>query len=409
MQAPDDNDDDPPFRLIDFDELYPAKAAEQDAGADAKLSDSNNHARTSGEQQRRGGALRLAYFDEFAMVSLAKQWIIKNVIAQGEISSWVGPPGVGKSALMSGVAIAAASGSNWRGYRTKNNCGVVYFAFERADLVRRRFAAHRRRDSLEGLPIAVAGELFDLMNPNCVDIIVDTIRAAGQTFGRGVGLVIIDTYNKGIAFGGGDEDKARDQNRAQANLRKVVERTNVHIACVGHTGKDETRGERGSSARPADLDLLVQITGNAGGAKTATVIKANDQPLGPLTIVQLEPFNLGEDDDGDPVQIFIVDEEIINAAAAKPEKAPARLPKAAKIALDALRMALDELGAVPEASNHIPANTRTVSIENWRKYAYAKGISAGEERAKQQAFRRATESLIANQHVAVWNEQVWPT
>jgi len=56
------------------------------------------------------------------------------------------------------------------------------------------------------------------------------------------GLIVIDTYAKGIAANGGDEDKARDQNRAAANLRRVQSLVDIHIALVGHTGKDESRG-----------------------------------------------------------------------------------------------------------------------------------------------------------------------
>src|SRR5262249_53663281 len=93
--------------------------------------------------------------------------------------------------------------------------------------------------------------------------------------------------------------------------------------------------------------------------------------------------------------------------AAPAAKAP-RLTKAAKTALRVLHEAVDEVGTVPPASNHIPANVRTVTIEQWRKYAYERGISAGEDRAKQQAFKRAIEHLIADQHVAIWREQAWP-
>jgi hypothetical protein len=410
MAAPDD---DPPFTLIDFDEFIKTmpEPAEADVGTDAHTEAPEtdaDHVRSNGEegqQHRRGKAVRLAYFDQFIDGPIAKQWIIKNVIARGEVSSWFGPPGVGKSALLTSVAIAAASADKWRNYRTKEACGVVYFAFERADLECRRFSAHRRRDSLEGLPIAVAGELIDMMSPRCIEIIIATIRQAEEVFGHKVGLIIIDTFNKGIAIGGGDENSAKDQNRALANLRKVVERTNVHIACVGHTGKDESKGQRGSNAPKADADLEVQITGDDGAAKTATVIKANDQPLGPLTAFRLEPFELGKDEDGDPVPIYIIANEIIITTRSKKLERP--LKGNPKIALDALQMALDEAGAVPEPSNHIPANVRTVPIEIWRKYAYAKGISTGEKRAKQKAFERSRVTLINGKYIAEWNEQVW--
>ena len=71
------------------------------------------------------------------------------------------------------------------------------------------------------LPIAVAGGIINLLNSGCVPTIIDTIRTAEAHFGCPVGLIIIDTFNKGIAVGGGDENSAKDQNITAANLQQV--------------------------------------------------------------------------------------------------------------------------------------------------------------------------------------------
>jgi hypothetical protein len=66
-------------------------------------------------------------------------------------------------------------------------------------------------------------------------------------------------------------------------------------------------------------------------------------------------------------------------------------------------------GSAP-ASSHIPAGVRTVKEQTWRNYAYKLGISDSEEpRARQQAFRRAHEHLIAINEVAVWDGDAWAT
>ena len=172
------------------------------------------------EPLKTAASLKLTYFDECGAFA-QKQHILKGIIARGETSAWVGPPGVGKSALVAEIGVHCASRRDWRGHRAKVVCGVVGFALERADLFKRRLEAYRQRDGLAGLPIAVADAVIDLLNPACIEIIVGTVRAAEQQFGCDVGLIIIDTYAKGIAANGGDEDKARDQNRAAANLRTV--------------------------------------------------------------------------------------------------------------------------------------------------------------------------------------------
>jgi AAA domain len=151
------------------------------------------------------------------------------------------------------------------------------------------------------------------MHPRCVDLIMATIGEAEAEFRASVGYIVIDTFAKGIAAGGGDEDKAKDQNKCLTNLRRLHERANLHVAIVGHTGKDETRGSRGSNAHPADVDLQVQITGDE--IKIARVIKGNDQPEGDLTSFKLESAELGIDEDGDPVTTAILSDEAIAVAA----------------------------------------------------------------------------------------------
>jgi hypothetical protein len=61
----------------------------------------------------------------------------------------------------------------------------------------------------------------------------------------------------------------------------------------------------------------------------------------------------------------------------------------------------------PACLGHIPENVRVTTIERWRDYAYRLGISDGEARAQQQAFRRAKDGLLAKQLLGVWNDHVW--
>src|SRR5262249_26641832 len=248
---------------------------------------------------------------------MPKPWLIKGVIAMGEASSWIAPPGKGKSTLLTDIAVHLAAGIEWRGYRAKGHYGVVYFALERASLVERRLAAYKARDGFSDLPIAVAGQTIDLFSRNSDAQIVDAIKRAEDKFGHKVGLAIFDTYSKGIAAGGGDENQAKDQNIAVANLRRVIDQIGIHIASVGHTGKDQSKGERGSNAKLADVDVQVQISGDI--AKTATVTKANDQPEGVLTAFRLEPYDLGVDEDGDEFRTFILSKEAVIGTVANRE------------------------------------------------------------------------------------------
>src|SRR5258705_8152019 len=131
--------------------------------------------------------LKLQYFDDCANEP-AKPWLIKGVLAANEDSSWFGPPGSLKSMLLTDIAVHLAAGVEWRGYKIKAKAGVVFFALERAALTRRRLAAYAVRDKRANLPIAVAGDLVDLLDELCIVTIIDTIKAAEVKFGVPVGL-----------------------------------------------------------------------------------------------------------------------------------------------------------------------------------------------------------------------------
>jgi hypothetical protein len=352
--------------------------------------------------------LPLTFFDD--VESFAKKtWLLKGVIAKGETSMWIAPPGRLKSALMTDLAIHLASGTDWRGYLSKETCGVVYFALERGDLVKRRLAAHRKRNGLTGLPIAVAAGIINLMDPNCVDVIVATIRAAEKTFASSVGFAVFDTFAKGIAAGGGDENHAKDLGLALANLRRAQEQTGAHVAVVSHTGKDQKKGARGSNSQDGDVDVLVQIAGD-GTVKIATVTKANDQAEGVLTKFKAEIAVLGVDEDGDDISTAIISADLCGSSTdgkSTGEKAPLRPTE--RRAMDLLINAINDVGTPPPPTAGIPTGIgRAVPVDVWSTYCERGGISAGEARsAFRMAFQRVRISLANKHRIGELDGLVW--
>jgi hypothetical protein len=349
--------------------------------------------------QSNSQSIKLTFFAEIGETA-RKQWILKGVIAKGETSSWIGPPGTGKSALLTDIAIHVASATDWRKYRAKERCGVVYFALERADLVKRRLQAHARRDKITDLPIAIAGQVIDLMNPECVPAIVSAVRAAEAKFGLGVGMIIIDTFAKGIAANGGDEDKAKDQNITLANLRRIQEQTGVHVAIIGHTGKDEKRGARGSNAHVGDTDLMVQLKGK--DIKTAEIIKANDQQEGELTRFKLESFELDRDEDGDPITTAILASEALDESAAKSkDKNRAPLTTNERRALEMLERAVIDAGRPAPASEQFPLGHQS------RAARAVAGLLQQGRFDRRRLRRRVSEGVLSRPHRARGQAPRW--
>ncbi|WP_245450507.1 helicase RepA family protein, partial [Bradyrhizobium diazoefficiens] len=306
----------------------------------------------------------------------AKSHIIKGIFAYDETSAWVGPPGSLKSALLADAAVAIASGSDWFGHRNKHQTGVIYFALERADLVRRRLLAIAKTKGLERLPIAVVPAVVDLVRPDSVRKVLDTIADVEAEFygpeydkATGAGVVIFDTWAKLIAAGGGDENQAKDQGAIFANIQRIKNVTGgPHVALIGHTGKEADRGPRGSSAIVGDVDLLVTISGEE--IKTATISKANDAPEGPLFSFKSKVHEFGLDEDGDAITVNIVE----------PTEAPAPAARSAKLSANQqtfFRILHD-------------AGDAGLTLEEWNNEAKAVGIGAN-RKATLHDLRKALE------------------
>jgi AAA domain len=280
-----------------------------------KLNGSGKNQDEAPELDPRAFARKLVYPNEFDQV-LRLDWLVKGILAKGHTSYLIGPPGSGKSALLGSVAVHLAAQRDWHGFKIRKKYATVKFAMERADLVEKRIWSECQRDGLGEVPIAVAPGMINLMDRKCVTEIIGTILTAEDKFGIEVGLATFDTFNKGIAAGGGEENSAKDQNIAWGNLRLVHEALaryhTIHIGAAGHTGKDESRGARGSNASYGDNDVSLQIGIGDTGIKEVSINKANELPEGPLMRFKMEPFNTGlVDQDGDPIEVWIAGKDII--------------------------------------------------------------------------------------------------
>ena len=258
----------------------------------------------------------ISYFEDFNR-ALKLDWVIKNLFAREHTSYLIAPPGGGKSALLSSAVTHLGVGKDWHGFKIPKRCASVIIPLERGSLVKKRIWAESAREGFGEVPVAVSPGMIDLRSPKCVDEMVGTILRAEDRFGLEVALLNIDTFGKAIAAGGGDEDKAKDQNPAWGNLRRVHEAMarwhSIHVNVIGHTGKDQSRGARGSNAAEGDNDLLLQIRSD-GPIKGVEIVKANELPEGPLMRFKMSPYNTGEvDEDGCPIEIWILDSEELAA------------------------------------------------------------------------------------------------
>jgi AAA domain len=329
--------------------------------------------------------------------------LVSGLLDAAAMSVCYGASSSGKTFFALDLAAHVALGRPWR-LRELAAGAVCYVAAEGGLGVAERLTAFRLHHGLEvrDVPLFVIAEPIDLCRSAAdAALLIERCTALPP-----VRLIVIDTLSRVMA--GGNENAPDDMGRFVANCDRLRIMTGAHVLVIHHTGKDEGRGARGHSLLRAAADTEIAVDKNAStGIATARVAKQRDHRDGDAFAFRLLPVQIGlADYNTDAITSCVV--EPIEAVSVEHYSNTNRIPKAAQIALRALAEAVNEQGTVPPASNHIPTGVKVVPVSIWRQQAYRRGIStSSEDRAKQQAFKRASEHLIGSNRVGIWNEQVW--
>jgi hypothetical protein len=332
----------------------------------------------------------------------ANNYLIKGVINAGECSTLNGEPGSGKTLLAMDSDYYVAAGKPWYGLRTRR-AGVLYLACE-GSIVNRLLALRQTYNPPIDLPFAIVQTGVDLCHSDGdTREIIRLAGEAGSRFGIPIELIDVDTVSR--ALNGGNENAPDDMGAFVANVDRIRAATGAHVRAIHHTGKDASKGARGHSLLRAAVDTEIMVDRDpVTKIATARVTKQRNGECAGEFSFEVEVVDLGTDADNDPITSCVI-RPVEPPTKAKPESV--KLSPSCSLHLAALRLALSESGQPVPASRYVPDHTIGVPIDLWRKYAYDRAISGGEQNAKRMAFRRASEQLQARQIVASWQDWVW--
>ena len=288
----------------------------------------------------------------------------------------------------------------YRGRRVQSGA-VVYCAFEGAHGFRARIEAFRQKfltENAQPVPFFIKSVTLDLVRDHAA--LIRAIKA--ELLNGNPTAIILDTLNRSLK---GSESNDEDMTAYIRAADAIREAFGCVVIIVHHCGVDGTR-PRGHTSLTGAVDAQLAVKRDGSGNFAVKVEWMKDGPEGDTIYSRLEALQVGTDEDGEPITSCVV-MPVDSSLTISPTKKSPRLPKAAQIALRALAEAVSKQGIVPPASNNIPADVRVVTTEQWRQYAYRMGISTSpEDRAKQQAFKRASEQLNG-EYVGFWDNQVW--
>lgn len=328
---------------------------------------------------------------------LSSRYVVKGWLNASTFSVIYGEPNVGKTFLALDIAFHVAAGEAWNGNRVKGG-PVIYLASEGGRGIELRieafrhdrpemFAAIEDAGTFHMLPVTV-----DLCAPGDAEALVDVLRSVRPS------LVVVDTLAR--SMGSGDENTAKDMGALIRNLDFIRAETGAHVMAIHHSGKDTSKGARGSGSLRGAVDHEIELT-REGAVITAENKKERDGPSGRYFAYTLRSVPLGRDEDGDEVSSCVVE-----ASEAPVTRSP-KISGQAKVALDAFGDALAHHGEVRHG-DMFPADVQCVSLDRWREYCDRHSLSAGDNpTSRRTAFHKAKSALQGKKIIRVVDGFAW--
>lgn len=333
-----------------------------------------------------------------AKLELTTRPVLKGLIDPGAFVVVYGPSGSGKSFFTADIGQHIATGQPWRGRGVSQGL-VVYVASEAGSSILKRFVGWRDNrvgDSSARLPLAILTRGPNLLNMVETERLCEQLGALQAEVGLPLNLVVFDTLSRSIP--GGDENNAEDMTMAINAADYLRDRFSTATCFVHHSGKDPSKGARGHSALFAAADLVLGVNEGA-----ATVEKVRDGVAGERFAFSLEPIEIGEDCDGDPVMTCLLNAS--DDQAATPKKAVIR--GIAAIAMKALHETIEAFGRqLPETST-IPKHVKGVDVEQWRERFRIRYGDEKDSTVRAKAFWRSKEQLLSVGAIAISDPWVW--
>jgi hypothetical protein len=222
--------------------------------------------------------------------------------------------------------------------------------------------------------------------------LINTVLIKAREFGS-ISLVVVDTLAR--VMSGGDENTTVDMSQFVGHCDDLRVATKSHVMVVHHSGKDTSKGARGSSALRAATDTEIEIEAGEGFS-TARVEKQRELEMGGEFCFRLSVVELGSNRRGKPVTSCVVEplDEV-------PEKATKnRRPRGQqqRIVLKAIKNALARVGET--RGSYV-----SVTEEQWKSEALT--LLVGERKHRHTTFLRAADALLGDDFVGKNGDVCW--
>ncbi len=341
---------------------------------------------------------------EYMLHTMKMGWRIKGIKPiSARLIVIYGAPGDFKTFVALDMLVHIAADRDWHGHKVQQ-CGVVYVAAEGGAGILKRIAANTKYNGIENL------ENFYLIPLPCIlddNIELNQFIAAVKPLKPGV--ICFDTTARCMI---GDENSTQDMNKLVNACTRIIQELDCQVVLIHHTGKDESRGARGSIALTGASDAMFRVKAFDERKIALICERQKDHETFQDMIFDMEVQPTGyADEDLQPINSLVP----VYDPDATPQRPKQPLIKGqTRTALSALDRALEDSGEYPssEVMAQMDASSsrgKVVHEDAWRQYAYKMGISDKSKKAMQMAFNRARAKLTDENMIGCWDGFYWKT
>lgn len=371
------------------------------------------------------------WFSDAGRKPARREWLVKDLVLARSFGIVFGPPGCGKSFLLSDLMLHCAAAAvtarrgqeaEWFGHRI-GAFGVVYLVAEGSDDFVIRLHAWRLNQGIDPetpLPFVFLPTSVDLRTDDAdTKRIVEEIRGIDLEMrdrcGVGVGVLVVDTVSRALA--GGNENDSAVMGGFVRNCETLQKELRIAVVGAHHGGKEVGRGPRGHEALLGAADFTWEVTPRTDEEPTNRWIvrKFKAGAAGASHPFVLKSMTVDIDDEDEPITSCVVvnrDHAVDEAGEKKPKGYPA-----AQGEVEFLRVLADAIerdGQMPPPDLKVPnAVTLVVSAERVKelfrdRYAVTEdGDEAKVAGRLRQRWSRSTKSLLRNRVIGSSAPWIW--
>lgn len=219
--------------------------------------------------------LRKTYtIDDLEKIESEEDWLIEGVMENHSMNAIYGASQSTKSFLAIDLAFHLSLGMEWFGYKVMKPVPVIYVAVEGGNGIKRRVKAWRlKHNNIKPKNLLIdKGAIVPTNKQNINDFITHY-----QKRGFDDGVIIIDTLNASCRSSGLDENSTKDMGLIVNAYETITKALNSSYIVIHHTGKDETKGMRGSSSLFGALDFVMLVTRKENAPDATWTLEKNKE------------------------------------------------------------------------------------------------------------------------------------